>query len=415
MYAFQTDSKPPYTLEPGSKKHVCPACEKKRFVRYIHTETREYLSPDCGYCDRRESCGYHLPPREYFANGGKRPEAAGISKPEKPAPPICYTLPDRYMKQTLGRYDQNLFVRFLSGLPGWDQDRAARAARRYLIGTGRKGGVNGWPIFWQIDEAQHVRSGKLIKYDPATGKRIKEGYAYDWIHAKLPADKLPDKFELVQCFFGLHLITPADPRPVAIVESEKTAIIASEYLPAFIWIASGSMNGLQPHKFKPLQGRRVVLYPDCGKAYQEWAAQAEALPIRATVSDLLERAEADPGSDLADYLIRFRIGDFKNPDKKSCQNHVDNVENGSPSKEKFFFTSDQKPPGPATEAKPGRDYPADWDQVKLPERDSAEYAEMIRAEDQAADELPARSLADLKRIDPLVSTIDEIFDLYELA
>jgi hypothetical protein len=49
---------------------------------------------------------------------------------------------------------------------------------------------------------------------------------------KLPA------FQLSQCLFGEHLLKDTE-TPVAIVESEKTAIIASCYYPEFIWLACG--------------------------------------------------------------------------------------------------------------------------------------------------------------------------------
>jgi hypothetical protein len=32
-----------YSLEKGSKKHHCPDCGKKRFVRFVDIETGEYL------------------------------------------------------------------------------------------------------------------------------------------------------------------------------------------------------------------------------------------------------------------------------------------------------------------------------------------------------------------------------------
>ena len=31
-----------YTLDPSSRKFFCPECGKKRFVRYINKETKEY-------------------------------------------------------------------------------------------------------------------------------------------------------------------------------------------------------------------------------------------------------------------------------------------------------------------------------------------------------------------------------------
>jgi hypothetical protein len=47
-----------YIFEKGSKKHHCPECTKKRFVRYIDTQTDEYLPEHYGRCDRESKCGY---------------------------------------------------------------------------------------------------------------------------------------------------------------------------------------------------------------------------------------------------------------------------------------------------------------------------------------------------------------------
>src|SRR5690554_1484771 len=51
-----------YKLDKSSKKHNCPQCEKKRFVKYIDEETGQYLPDHYGRCDREDECNYHNPP-----------------------------------------------------------------------------------------------------------------------------------------------------------------------------------------------------------------------------------------------------------------------------------------------------------------------------------------------------------------
>lgn len=295
-----------YTLDPGSKKFHCPACNKKRLVRYLDEETGDYLPDDVGRCDREISCGYHTPPREAGLDIGR----ALYSLPGPPEPPKASTLPYQYVERSLAHYERNTFVIWLATLPGWDLERAEAVARKYHVGTGSKEEVNGWTIFWQIDQAGKVRSGKMMKYD-TTGHRIKEGYSQDWIHSKLKKSGHLEAFELVQCFYGLQNVDNS--RPIAIVESEKTAIIASQYLPQFHWIASGMLQGINEYKLQPLKRMKVVLFPDIG-AYDLWNDKAQELGHLADiqVSTLLERKapEKHSGYDLADYLINYDLRDF---------------------------------------------------------------------------------------------------------
>jgi hypothetical protein len=132
-----------------------------------------------------------------------------------------------------------------------------------------------------------------------------------------------ENFNLKQSLFGEHLLK-GNTNQVAIVESEKTAIISSIYLPQFIWLSSGNLNGLNIEKLKVLQGRKVVLFPDLN-AYDKWSSKAKEfekeLPGTSfKVSDLLERKASDEekakGLDLADYLLRFDVKDFQKTDKK---------------------------------------------------------------------------------------------------
>jgi hypothetical protein len=63
-------------------------------------------------------------------------------------------------------------------------------------------------------------------------------------------------------------------KPIAIVESEKTAIIASVYMPDYIWLATGSLNNLSAEKCAVLNGRRVILFPDLN-AFDKWTTKSK--------------------------------------------------------------------------------------------------------------------------------------------
>ena len=109
--------------------------------------------------------------------------------------------------------------------------------------------------------------------------------------------------------------------PIAIVESEKTAIIASLFFPDAIWLATGGLNNLQSEKTRCLSGREVILFPDLG-AETKWIMQADSIPHlkNAKVSTWLMKhstqKDKDDGLDIGDWLIKlpairsFRVRDF---------------------------------------------------------------------------------------------------------
>ncbi len=291
-----------YTLDPGSKKFRCPNCNQQRFVRYLDDETGDYLPDDIGRCDREISCGYHTPPREADLDISR-----ALYSPPEPAPePVPSYLPFEYVERSEGNYERNSLISWLATLKGWGWELATDTARLYKVGTSS----DGWAIFWQIDDEKKVRSGKMMAYSD-DGHRIKEGYSQDWIHSKLKRSGHLSEFELVQCFYGLHIVDQS--KPIAIVESEKTAIIASQYLPQFHWIASGQLHGINEYKLQPLKGMNIVLFPDIG-AFDLWSEKALEFGHIAgiKVSTLLEENAPDQhkGYDIADYLIQYDLRDF---------------------------------------------------------------------------------------------------------
>jgi hypothetical protein len=306
-----------YILEPYNglnTRYHCPSCKQKNktFVRYIDTETGEQLPPQVGRCNSEVFCGYHYTPKQYFQDNNITIDQNQHlfnprSKPIKPKSKPHSYIPLETLKASLKNYELNHFIQYLTVLFG--KEITEELISRYFIGSSKH--WLGSVVFWQIDDSGKVRTGKIMLYDPTTGKRVKEPYNHiTWVHKLI---QLPD-FELKQCFFGEHLLTDKS-KLVAIVESEKTALIASVYLPQFIWLAVGSLTNLNADKCQVLKGRNITLFPDLN-GFDKWSDKAfELSPLgKFMVSDFLElnatETEKNKGLDLADYLIRFNHNKF---------------------------------------------------------------------------------------------------------
>lgn len=300
-----------YKLEPynGMKtRHNCPICQNKNksFSRYINTETDEYLDIKVGRCNRENSCGYHYTPKQYFQDNNIRSNYTLENKNSKRiktvVTPTSFIQID-ILKGSLTNYKENNFIQFLVNLFGTKITNDLIS--KYFIGTSSY--WKGSTVFWQIDDSGNIRTGKIMLYDPINGKRIKEPFNHiQWIHTTINVHE----FHLKQCVFGEHLLKNNN-KTVAIVESEKTAIIASVYFPQYVWIAVGSLNNLSIERCSILSGRDVILYPDLN-GFDKWSAKVLEINMIANVyvSDVLERIATEEerikSLDIADYLIKNR-------------------------------------------------------------------------------------------------------------
>ena len=214
-----------------------------------------------------------------------------------------------YIPKYLGtRSDFVYFLRGLFNEPETDPI-IQRLTGEYCLGCMDTGAV----IYWQIDGQKRVRTGKVMRYNSETGKRLKNGCnAIDWMHARLKREGvLSDEWELSQCLFGEHLLKRRPEDTVCLVESEKSAVIGSGVMPGCIWLATGGKCNLKAEKCECLKGRNVILFPDLG-AFDVWKEKGEAIARRVgftlSVSDTLERIatpeDRGNGLDIADYLIR---------------------------------------------------------------------------------------------------------------
>jgi len=314
MRAGHTYSLQPYE-GPGSR-FTCPACGGKRcFTRYVD-ENGDCLDEAVGRCNHESRCGYHYTPRQFLED---HPSARPDWKenffriPQRSVPhPVkkrLWTLSADIVKNSVHPTLDSDFTLFLKNLIG--EEKTCEAVNTYCLGVTKNRDV----IFYQLDKEGRCRTGKIMKYDRKTGHRIKDeqvGGKITWVHAVLrqsadPLLRLPDGWELTQCLFGEHLLKQYPFKPVALVESEKTAVICSAFWQEYIWLSTGGKSQLND-RLQVLRGRKVVAFPDVD-GYLEWKEKLSRVRgLDIVVSDVLEKEATfeDRANhvDIADLLIR---------------------------------------------------------------------------------------------------------------
>ena len=248
---------------------VCPQCgrgfghaanrneaKEHSWARYIGEDGRPIDARECGMCLHHTSCGYHLPPREYYKR--KRDDEARLrprrrldknetlrydndtvlrtydSESEKrlndsTITPLAFG-PQRSCDSSFSpslsdssctRLSDDLIIRlFHKGLKDFCEAStsnapdflfsylAARFGEEHVRAVWQRLGItamrSGATIFWQRDLDGLLRTGKIIRYDVQTGKRDKTRGA-TWVHALHEVKPLlPADATVHQCLFGLH-------------------------------------------------------------------------------------------------------------------------------------------------------------------------------------------------------------------
>lgn len=335
-----------YILEPygsGRRYEICPSCGQTRYVRYVDTETGEYLPIEYGRCERINNCGYHKSPKELIINNLNKnvmnndnqnlvakEEISEISE-EKIArsrflePVDEKNIPEVALLWYLINYYGKKAVL-----------RVAQMYRLYLCRIYVKDGKLGIG-FPQIEKnGKTIRQLKIMAYNPKTGRRLKNQEEFlmhdfkerkyqlvnalkalaSWYFGKFLMNK--HIFKSQQCFFGCHLLLMFPDKTVMIVESEKSAIIGALENDNYIWVSTCGQFGCnftKPEVFECLRGHKVVLAPDLA-ATEDWKLRAETLVAAgidvSVYTKLEEHASTEDkanGLDIADFFLRKRIQD----------------------------------------------------------------------------------------------------------
>lgn len=303
-----------------SSRFSCPQCKTKEcFTLYLSGDTNQPIHPTVGKCNREIKCGYHYAPKEYFIDNPtpRKENSINFNKamPVQIQGTTISYIPWKYVKESAS-YNSN-FIQFLCNY--FSTESIEKAVEEYALGATKNQEV----IFWQMDINGKFRTGKVMQYNPDTGKRIKhQSGAIHWVHNLLKKSN-PEfiNFNLQQCYFGEHLLRLYPNKPIAVVEAEKTAIIASMVFPDFNWLAAGNLNGLNTKKTKVFKGKKVILYPDAG-CYTKW--KEKMLQIKSeiychiSISDLVEKhatpQQVENGYDIADFILE----QFEMPNIVQC-------------------------------------------------------------------------------------------------
>lgn len=255
-----------------------------------------------GRCERINSCGYILYPD---SDENTTRNSLPIHTPKPKAKFLNAEQRKKYFYPSLKNYDQNHLISYLRGV--FDDTTVTKMIENYYIGTIDQfnGGAT---VFWQIDRFGNIHRGKVMQYDKS-GHRVKHSNGngvVNSIHNIFGIGDLPQ-----ECLFGEHLLTKYPNMFVGIVESEKTAIIASGVVDDCLFLATGGCTKLTPAMCQALKGRNVVLFPDNGK-FEKWSEKGRAMRhLFNTISivdimeheDVLERYNLIGGDDIGDMIV----------------------------------------------------------------------------------------------------------------
>ena len=161
---------------------------------------------------------------------------------------------------------------------------------------GKEKGKAIYTAFVYYKEGNEAVNIKYIAYGP-DGKRNKE--IKPWSLASIVKGEV---YKL--CLYGEHLLDNS--KPVCIVESEKTAVIASFFYPQYNWLATGGVFGAKKLDYVRnglADGRQNFVLQDADPVRKIPKAYEILLSIGARVDTVDLFPDRTDSTDIADYII----------------------------------------------------------------------------------------------------------------
>lgn len=333
---FHEDTKPSFAVRlSGSKagQWSCFACDHKGRDIFSFVAQMEGLNTAsdfpqvvrkaaaaCGLSYRDNEQGNKDEQKQEQTEPTARLHQPAPTAPRPQEPPRYFNAEAEAMAAEL---EQTNLYKFLCRL--WEAAEVRRVMEAYKVGRGhfinapksRFNASDDWSMnpqpcrlqnslasnsFPSIDTAGNCHAVKIAPYPSTDHHRIKDAQPdkapFYWIK--------PEQNK--GAYFGTHLLPLRPTAPVAVVESEKTALIGSLFAPAYVWIATQSKGLLSPESasVEVLKGRELHLFPDADglQAWSEIAAQLRAQGFAVIFRDeVIKLLPAESKADIADVII----------------------------------------------------------------------------------------------------------------
>lgn len=296
-----------FKLEPYTSlesRHKCPKCDNKHsFTYYIDNETGQKIFEKFGKCSHESSCGYHKTPIHVFSDISNFTYLEGLEPYIHDSPtvtPISFFNEER-LSETESNFHENNFVQYLLSL--YEYEVVMKVIDMYRIGTSHH--WKGATVFWSLDKQNKIRSGNVVRYNKITGEEVQTNgcIPIKTMYSILMKKGLVDEnFNQKFCLYGEHLLVKSD-KPVCIVETKTTAIIASINFPEYTWLAIGrSIYDLTNENIQALNGRDVILFPH-NDIFELWSKKASEFKFK--ISSIVKEKCKAKNADLTDYILKF--------------------------------------------------------------------------------------------------------------
>jgi hypothetical protein len=218
------------------------------------------------------------------------------------------------------RSDDNALCHEMLTNFGFTEEQMHRAAERFHLGRSKSGKT----IYWMIDDIGRALDGRIgnswvstllkLRYpaaaphlkvehclfglhqisecgslsktqaDPMMGRADARSKSRDELVQSMPCKEEGDRrstYHNVRATGGAVASSPyrgrpwrgwmslgsfsvpenEQPKPIGIVESERSAVLLSELCPDLLWLAYSYSSNLTIEKFEPLQGHKITFYP----------------------------------------------------------------------------------------------------------------------------------------------------------